>query len=499
MSTAKAVARGTTRLLAGLLAAKVLDFAFYLVLARRLGVEEFGRYTYAMSFTVLFTVLADVGVMTLFTREVSRTPERVNALLRQVLRIKLVLAALTFAASTLISWATHPSPDGMLLIAVLTAAMLFNSSAFLFENLLKSAERAGVAGISVVAQSASAFVVGSMLVFSGLGALGGAWAYLVAAMVHLAAAAYWSRDLWRRPDTADAATAVTPWPTWIALVKEAMPMALSWAFLTVYFRIDTVLLNVFQGPNAVGLYGGCYRFFEAFVLLSAAYRSVLFPVMARAADGPDDALGVLCRKSLRLHLMFTIGVAVFITFQARQVLTVMLGSAYAPAAPVLATLVWALPGAFMADTLLHLLAAQRRQSVIARAMGITAFFNVALNLAVIPRFSAVGAAATTVASELLIFALMFFAFSRRVRTGNLITVARAPLIAGAVAAGAMMLLSGLSPGGIAGLVLMATFAISAYLLALVALGALGRQDAELVVEVLPSALKPLLTERRRAS
>ena len=35
----------------------------------------------------------------------------------------------------------------------------------------------------------------------------------------------------------------------------------------------------------------------------------------------SEALGVLCRKSLRLHLMFTIGVAVFATFQARQVLT----------------------------------------------------------------------------------------------------------------------------------------------------------------------------------
>ena len=61
------------------------------------------------------------------------------------------------------------------------------------------------------------------------------------------------------------------------------------------------------------------------MLISAAYRSVLFPVMARAADGPREALGVLCRKSLRLHLLFTVGVAVFISFQARQVIEVILG------------------------------------------------------------------------------------------------------------------------------------------------------------------------------
>ena len=89
MSTTRAVARGTTRLLAGLLSAKALDFVFYLLLARKLGVEQFGRYSFGMSFTLLFTMVADLGVMTLFTREAARTPARVHALLRQTAGVKL--------------------------------------------------------------------------------------------------------------------------------------------------------------------------------------------------------------------------------------------------------------------------------------------------------------------------------------------------------------------------------------------------------------------------
>ena len=127
-----------------------------------------------------------------------------------------------------------------------------------------------------------------------------------------------------------------------------------------------------RGPVPVGLYGGVYRFFEAFVLLSAAYRSVLFPVMARAADGPAEALGVLCRKSLRLHLIFTVGVAVFFTFQAKQIVTLVLGPGLRRRGPGARDPHVGLARRVHGRHLLHLLAAQRRQALSARAVAITA-------------------------------------------------------------------------------------------------------------------------------
>jgi O-antigen/teichoic acid export membrane protein len=497
VSTSRAVARGTSRLVAGLLSAKALDFVFYLLLARHLGVERFGRYTFALSFTLLFSIVADFGLATVFTREASRNPAGVRALLGQVMRVKLGLGAVTLVASTGILFASRALPVTVLLVAFLTTAMLLNSAALLLENLLKSASRSGAAGMSVLAQSVTALSVCVALVFSGYGVMGGACAYLAASVVHLTSALIWSRDLWRRPAAGSAAPAAPPWRDWKGLLRESAPLALSGVFIAVYFRIDSVLLRVFKGESATGLYGGVYRFFEAFVLLSAAYRSVLFPVMARAADDPSQSLGVLCRKSLRLHLMFTVGVAVFVMLQARAIVGVVLGPAYLAAAPALAILVWALPGAFMADTLLHLLAAQRRQSLTARAMAVTAAFNLGANLLIIPRYSLYGAAATTVASELLSFLLMFLVFNRSVPRISLFEVARAPLIAGAIAGCVLLLLSPLSPGGPPGLMLMASFALTAYVLALVALGALGRQDFELVREILPAALRPPAGADRR--
>ena len=50
------------------------NFWFFNIIytARYLGVTEFGVYSFAMSFTTLFMVLADIGVSQLIIREIAR-------------------------------------------------------------------------------------------------------------------------------------------------------------------------------------------------------------------------------------------------------------------------------------------------------------------------------------------------------------------------------------------------------------------------------------------
>jgi O-antigen/teichoic acid export membrane protein len=479
------------------LAVPALDFVFYVIIARRLGATEFGRFFHATCFAILFTVVADFGIKASLVREGIDAPDRAPALLRRILPIKLGLALATLAVTIAIGLAAGMARDTLVIVSLASVAVIIGSAATLFETLLRSAGRVKRARLSLVVKNLGAIVIGTALVFPATGARAAAIAWCAASILHLAAATFWSRDLWSRPQRAEQAVAHKH--EVLARLRDAAPLALSGAFILLYFRADSVLLTIVSGPRATGLFGACIQFFAALVLISAAYRSVLLPALPRADDRPSAALAVLCRKSLRLQLMVTVGVAVFVGFQAKQVLTVVLGEEYAAAAPALSILMWALPGAFLADTLLHLLAVQRRQSVGARVMALTVLFNVMANLVVIPRFSFVGAAVVTVLSQLLSFTLMYLAFDRAAPRVNLFTVARAPLLAGAFASAAMVLLSRLSPGGPMGLVLMATFTITAYLLALVALGAIGRHDADLLTEILPSETGALMPNERRAA
>src|SRR6185295_5475356 len=182
-------------------------------------------------------------------------------------------------------------------------------------------------------QSTVALVCGAGLLGFGLGPRAGAFAFLAGAIVRTISAVVWSHDLWRSAPASDPGGAATrsampassAFPhSPLALLREAAPLALSGIFIALYFRIDSVVLRSLQGDRAVGLYAGAYRMFEAFVMLAMTFRSVLFPVMSRAADGPAGSLAVLCRKSIRVSLLFTFGVAVFFTFEAPAIVRVVL-------------------------------------------------------------------------------------------------------------------------------------------------------------------------------
>jgi len=487
VSTARQVARGMTRVLLGVVAAKALDFALYLLLARKLGVAQFGLYNFALSYSLLFSVLADFGVSFVFTREVSRAPLRSRTLLAHAVALKFGLALVTVSATYGVALATGVPRPTLLLITCFVLGMLLNGTAMLFQGLLKAAGRAGGLGLTFFVHSLGGLAAAVILLRSGTGATGAAVAYFVAGMAQLLAAAWLSRDLWR-------AGSGTP-PARIrlgeglALLRASAPLALSGVFIALYFRIDAVMLKHLQGDEAVGLYAGIYRLLEAFVPLSTAYHAIVFPFMVRAADGVEDSLRVLCRNSLRVQLLAYVGVAVFFTFQARAIVALMLGSAYSSAASGLAILIWALPFSHMAYTMLHVLTAQNRQSATTSAVALTAAVNVALNLILIPRFSFVGAAVATVASEALCFVLLYSTFRLRVPSVGLIGVAWRPLLAGGGLAVCSAFLTPWLPPDLKGLAASAAILPIVYGLLLIGFKALGREDLHLVIDLLPAGLR----------
>lgn len=511
MSRAHAIAQQAVRLFTGTLLAKALDLALYLLLAQALGATRFGQYMFALSFTLLFNALGDLGLSTVFTREVARAPGHVREWLRACLTLKLGFSVIVLVAVPLAARFGPGGSESLVLVMPIVIGMLLNSTALLFDGLLRAAGRAGRSGMNLTLQSVAALACGALLLRLGLGPRAGAYAFLVGAIVRSLSAFVWSRDLWsrgalaasaaREPGCAEGegatasvnerdAVAATLAPATVRygmLIREAFPLALSGIFIALYFRIDSVVLRTLRGDQAVGLYAGAYRMFEAFAMLAVTFRTVLFPFMARTADGPGGSLAVLCRKSIRLHLLFTFGVAVFFTFEAPAIVRVVLGPGYAAAAPALAILMWALPGSYMADTLLFLLTAQRRQSLGTWAVGITAAFNITLNLLLVPHLSFLGSSAATVASEWLSFALLFAMFQRAAPVPGIVTVVWRPIVAGAALAAVLAATSSWVPHGIAGLAIAGVGSLAAYALVLGALGAFGQEDLALLRGVLPGA------------
>ncbi|MGH2996576.1 MAG: oligosaccharide flippase family protein, partial [Gaiellaceae bacterium] len=69
--------------------AKIATVLFFLVMARELGEEGFGVFTFGLTFVMIVTTLGNFGQDSVLTREVARRPELLGSYFANTLVLKL--------------------------------------------------------------------------------------------------------------------------------------------------------------------------------------------------------------------------------------------------------------------------------------------------------------------------------------------------------------------------------------------------------------------------
>ena len=70
------LAKNTTFYASALALQKALSFIYFIFIARFIGVENNGKYSFAMSFTTVFAIFLDFGLTQILIRETSRDPRK---------------------------------------------------------------------------------------------------------------------------------------------------------------------------------------------------------------------------------------------------------------------------------------------------------------------------------------------------------------------------------------------------------------------------------------
>ncbi|MCZ6755637.1 MAG: polysaccharide biosynthesis C-terminal domain-containing protein, partial [Gemmatimonadetes bacterium] len=97
---------------------------------------------------------------------------------------------------------------------------------------------------------------------------------------------------------------------------------------------------------------------------------------------------------------------------ALPLVATVFGTAYSPAAPAFAILVWSIPLSLVRDIPIVALITHGQERTVLRVTGMAMVLNIALNVALIPRFGMVGAAVATVVTEGARMVLAFIAAQR---------------------------------------------------------------------------------------
>ncbi|MBE0428837.1 MAG: flippase [Thermoleophilia bacterium] len=386
----------------------VIGFVFFLFLARWLGPEDYGKYMFAFAFSEIFSILGDFGLHEYTIREMSRRPRELRERLAGVLGLKTALSS--FSALLMIALLPFLGKDPTTSLAVAAFAVAQIGYSWFYSTTIAYSVRQDlhIQAFLWLLEKAVFAAAGVALLLAGRSFLAVAFSH-TAVQFGGGALSVWL--VWKKYGPFRIALDRERWRGYL---KAALPFGLIVAFYLVYFRIDSVMISFFRGDEEVGLYNGAYNLISALMFLPSGLVAALFPRLAGAFRRPTDNLDGPFQRASRWLLAMSVPMAVGGSLLAREITQMLLGETYLPAALALAVLSWTLPVWFITFLQGNLLTIIERQKAVAVVGAVNMAANVALNLIVIPRYGFTGAAATTLATEIIGLTQMFWLLKRNI-------------------------------------------------------------------------------------
>ena len=377
------------------------------LLARLLGSERLGQFGAIYAYLALFGWLATFGFEPVLVREISRERRGAASLVHTAVVLSLFLSLGTVAVALFL--APRAGYAGYLwtllaLAAVEYALTPLRLPAVIFQVDLRQWYGAT---INVVRQGAW------LAIISVLWVLKAPLLYVVAGRV--ASALLESLLLWiyGRRLLQQAGRFLRERAGMI--FSHSFPLAFTSLLVTIYLRIDQVMLHKMASDYSLGQYVAAVRVSELFEALPAASMVTLAPIWAVSVADPEKFSGYVDR-AFRYLMIVASALCVVLTVGARLVVRVLYGRQFLPAAPLLAVLIWSEIAVFFSAVVVNVLIAGNKQRLLPIPTIFGAAINIGLNLFWIPRYGAAGAAWATLVSYTLAWmvCLLFFKQTRSV-------------------------------------------------------------------------------------
>jgi O-antigen/teichoic acid export membrane protein len=464
-SVVRRVAWNTAAQALGKLAVLAIGAASIFVTTRYLGASGYGQLALALAFVQMVGLLADLGLLTVVVREISRNPGATERLIGNTLTLRLALSLVVIVLAGLLSLAmpyTHQVRVAILIAGVPLVLGLANTA---IVAVFQARLRMDRAAISDVAGRAAGFVALLAVAALDLGFYAVVATAGVGALVTLLVTWRLSRPLVRIRPAASRAV-------WRALLVAALPVGAALAVTEVYYRADTLIVSLYRPYDEVGFYALGYRVVELLGMLPAIVMTSVFPLLSRYLHESRELARRTIDAAADLFIAFGLPLAAGGLVVAPQLVRLIGGNGFEGAADTLRILLFAGALGFVSGLFgMALIAGHHQRSALwlsIAALGL----NVPLNFALVPELGIDAAAATAVASELLLVLGGYLLVRRDLGVAPRLRMLWRALIAAAAMAAVLALVQSWS------LALLVPLGVAIYVAGLWMLGGIDRRRLE---------------------
>ena len=372
---------------------KVVSLIVNLAITSYLGPILFGDLSFGLSLVAILAAIGGLGLDTFIIREVIQEPSKRDEILGTSLCLRVVTNGLLIPIAVGIYLISHsissnPGESLTLLIALLAFASFFKSFNVIdsyFQSQVQSKYVVQVQNVSLILTS----IFKILIITFGLPLIFIVLAYVLDAVILASGLviAYQKRGLNILDWSFNKQRAKL-------LLKKSSPLILSAVMVTIYMKIDVVMLKS-VGSKAVGIYSSALNLSEAWYFIPSAIVTSVFPALlnARKTD--------LARYKKRLGNLYdllvyiNIPIAIFISFFGDDIIHIAYSGKYDGAGMMLSIHIWSGIFVFLGMASSQYLIAEGYTKISFYRTAAGAIANILLNLWLIPKYAGVGASIAT--------------------------------------------------------------------------------------------------------
>jgi O-antigen/teichoic acid export membrane protein len=391
-----AAARGGLLRVGGYLLGAALSIVSAAFLFRHLGVGGGGRYVIATTIVALFGGLTDAGLWSIAVRELSagsRTDTR--TVMRDIVGLRLVLSTAAAIVAVAFTAVAGYGPVLVIGVAAVALAMILQSLQLTWSAALAAQLRFGwMAGLDLARQIVTVAGI-VVLALAGASLLPFLLLTVPAVIVALVPTAILVRGeipLLPRFDHL----------AWRRLIRDVLPFAAATAAGALYFSVALILMSLISDETQTGYFSASFRVVSVLFALPGLIVGSALPIFARAAVDDPARLRFGVQRVVDTTTIFGTIVVLGVFVGAKDIIAIVAGPEFKPAAGVLQIQCLGLLGSFVTAVLVYaLLSLGRYRAILLLTCG-PLISNAALTVALAPAYGAAGAAAATAFGELML-------------------------------------------------------------------------------------------------
>ena len=365
------------------------------------GAGSYGLYAALFNFTFLFNILLDLGITNYNNRHISQHNFLLNKYFSGILVLRLFLAGIYFLISVIVALALGYRGSEILMLLVL----LFNQALLSFILYLRS----NLAGLHLFKTDSIISVLDRLIMIVTCGIL--LWGnitdgpFQIEWFIWTQTSAYVLTAFITFCLVAAKADAVRlEWnPKFLRVVlKNSYPYAILILLMAFYNRIDSVMLERLlpEGPTQAGIYAQAYRLLDAANMIAFLFAGLLLPMFSHMIKRkqPMEELISLSFSFIAVPAVIVISFCLFHSFEVMDMLYDAHVEDSAAVLQLVISCFLAISSVYIFGTVLTANGNLRQLNKVALS---GMLLNVILNLFLIPRYEARGAAVSSIITQYL--------------------------------------------------------------------------------------------------